>query len=174
MVVTELRGEGGHATPPPRPSKSKSWRDDCRLQSYRFHVFLPSPSLTQLLDSLLPELKLPDGWSLGFVVKVAVFVFISLWARPCFTLHISDEHFLTQTELLICTNVFLFTFFLKKNKILKDISPLCGVTDVPVLNFWWRLSSVSNPDTEQSVVCVLHRLLHILHFETSLMYSVQC
>ena len=35
-------------------------------------------------------------------------------------------------------------FFL--NTILEDISPFCGATDTPVLDFWWYLLSVLKPE----------------------------
>ena len=38
---------------------------------------------------------------------------------------------------------FFFLFFLKK--FLEDMSPFCGATDTPVLDFWWRLPWVSKP-----------------------------
>ena len=34
-------------------------------------------------------------------------------------------------------------FFLK---FLEDMSPFCGATDTPILDFWWRLLWVSKPD----------------------------
>ena len=35
-------------------------------------------------------------------------------------------------------------FFL--NKLLEDMSPFCGATDTPILDFWWRLLWVSKPE----------------------------
>ena len=40
---------------------------------------------------------------------------------------------------------FLNSFFFS-NKILEDISPFCGSTDVHVLDFWWQLPWVSKPE----------------------------
>ena len=37
---------------------------------------------------------------------------------------------------------FLFFLFLK---FLEDMSPFCGATDTPFLDFWWRLPWVSKP-----------------------------
>ena len=31
-------------------------------------------------------------------------------------------------------------------KSLEDMSPFCGATDTPVLDFWWRLLWVSKPE----------------------------
>ena len=41
------------------------------------------------------------------------------------------------------TKLNAFFFFL--NKFLEDMSPFCGATDTPVLDFWWRLPWVSKP-----------------------------
>ena len=50
------------------------------------------------------------------------------------------------------------TFF-KKN--LEDISPFCGATDTPVLDFWWCLLWVSKP--EWAVLFMLSRGIHVTH-----------
>ena len=52
--------------------------------------------------------------------------------------------------------VFLLRVFLKKN--LEGISPFCGASDIPVLDFWWRLLWVSKPEWP-TLFCVaeLHR-----------------
>ena len=45
----------------------------------------------------------------------------------------------------ICiTNIINNNIFLKK--FLEDMSPFCGATDTPILDFWWRLFWVSKPE----------------------------
>ena len=50
--------------------------------------------------------------------------------------------------------------FLKKN-FLEDISPFCGATDTPVLDFWWRLLWVPNSNLAGKYFC-LKRVANVI------------
>ena len=47
-----------------------------------------------------------------------------------------------KLQISVKTFLFFFVFFLK---LLEDMSIFCGATDIPVLDFWWRLPWVSEP-----------------------------
>ena len=62
-----------------------------------------------------------------------------------------EEERAIQTDLFLYTRSHsrnIFQVIAKKQvfKLLEDMSPFCGATDIPVLNFWWRLLWVPKPE----------------------------
>ena len=55
-------------------------------------------------------------------------------------------------------HAFMCDFF---PKFLEDISPFCGVTDNPVLDFWWHLLWVSKPEWAALLALAKAYMLHV-------------